>query len=470
MTTRTHTPLHRWAIPATLLALTTLTLGCEAQTEVDFDDPSLRAMEIDPDPDPDVLFQDDVCVVERGDLWESNEVVLADAVLRCPESRIRTPEIAIDASGLWGRLDGQYDVHFYIEHDYAEFDFEMLDELPGNGFTGQAPDGTLYRFTNNAASYLYNQGNDWIEVAIDGLPELFWPYAGFKIRPDSTGELHAQFETNGFGQYLLWAASLDEGEWSWAETSSLTGTNSTRYAGPDAWDRPVTILRKSKSGVMRWTLDVAGENDLIVGQAADYAGFLADPPRPNSGEGAPIAMIQRIDADNLAVITVEDGEKWSESPIADTPLVPKFCEMNYGSNQPDCPPCAYEAEGIEAETFRIVRTNLGPMWGVWVVSDIAATYVYDADQKKVDFWTCSANLDNSSVNADATLVVAELDTDGSILRSIELDIGSMWVADRPNRTIAATAFGDDIGVLIQTDTGPGETAGRVLRIDTTKIN
>lgn len=453
----------RVALPA---ALSTLSFGCAPEPADDFDDPTLRASEVE------IIFSNDTCVVERGDLWKPyGGKILVDAILRCPDSRIRTPEVAIDDDGLWGQLDASSkDVQFFIEHNKATFTFDWLDELPGDGFTGQAPDGTLYRVEDHLAGYLYNDGLDWIEVPVEGLPDLFWSNNGFAVHPDSTGQLHAQFETNGFGEYLFWLASLDNGAWSWAETGdSLYGTSSIRYAGPDAWDRLITIRSKLANGVPRWHLGVDGDNDLLIGAPADYNGVLAAPPRPKVG-GEPLAMLQRADASSLALITAVDGDDWTQSPIAGTAGVPEMCDPLFATDQPVCPPCHYEAKGIERDAFHIVRTSSGPIWGLWIVSDIEADYVYDIVQIKVDRWRCELDPESSSSSADATLVVSELGVDGSTDHELELDIGSVWVSDRTQRNMAAAAFNNDIGVIIQADSDEGETVARVLRIDTAKID
>ncbi|EDM74284.1 hypothetical protein PPSIR1_02071 [Plesiocystis pacifica SIR-1] len=454
---------HAHRLPLALAAsLAPLVSGCVSEAREFEGDNQERAIEVD------VVEDNDACTVTRGDLYGSHRAVHADVLLSCPDIKhMHKPQVGLEPGALWGSFGDGQGADFRVAQDGVNFSLDWLSDLPGTDFTGQAPDGRLYRYANNYSGYIYNDGDAWLQAPVD-LPSNLSAYFGFHLHPDGEGELHGQFHTglaNGDIQY----ASLEGGEWSW-DVAGKWGGVSGPYAGTDAWDRDFTMrFDLSFGGEALWLLDLDGDTEVPVGAPDADPGFLANPPRPALGGDAPIAVLRRIPGDALHLLSVVDADDWSESPVPDTPEAPEMCDELFAHGVPACPPCEVQGAGVEFDAYELVRTSGGQLWGLWVKSDFDVEYVYEVNQLNATKWQCKADLDASSPYADATLVLAELEADGSVARSLELDLGQVWVDDSARRKINATAYGEDIGVIVQVDTAETGTDARVLRIDTEAI-
>ncbi|NVB42355.1 hypothetical protein G6O69_31320 [Pseudenhygromyxa sp. WMMC2535] len=386
--------------------------------------------------------------------------------MSCPDIMYAyAPQIALDGDRLWGSLGDDHDVFFTIEQTGSSAHFDWLSDLPGTNFSGQAPDGRLYRYLNWYEGYIYNDGEEWYKVPVE-LPDDLSGYFAFQVRPDGLGQLHAQFHT-GQGAGPVQYASLTDGEWSWEQVGVWGGSGP--YAGTDAWDRPFYMRFYLSGGQARWLLSLDGESNVPVGTPDADPGFLARPPRPALGGDTPIAVLHRIPGEPLNLLSIVDSDNWSENPIAGTPELPELCDEVFSTTEAACPPCHVQAKGIEFDAYQIVQTSGGQLWGVWVVSNVDFEYVYDIEQLNDTKWKCTADLEQSSPYAETTLVVAELGSEGEIGKTLELPLETVWVDDFARRHVVASAYGDDIAVMIQTDPEDTAAAVRVLRIDTDEI-
>lgn len=131
-----------------------------------------------------------------------------------------------------------------------------------------------------------------------------------------------------------------------------------------------------------------------------------------------------------------------------------------------------EVSGVEPEAYQLARTSGGPLWAAWVVTDATV----EMDYSPVPFgsrWRCVGT--PSSVAA-ATLHLAELASDGSTLRSLEVplpDAGFFPSTGVGRRELGIAAYGDRVVLLLPSQhhgVVAGEVVMRLLVVDTADLD
>lgn len=440
------------------LAATVLVAGCDSDA-AEPGDVEFRAQ------------PDHSCTNSLGEIGQScngNDCpVELDIEISCPDDdAAQGLQLGLTDKRVWGsfNVSGNEPRAFRIQGKGNGLTW--LDSLPGRGFAGQAVDGTLYRFLDGPA-YLRGTNSGWDEVPVLGLPNDYYSFEGFHVRPDGEGGLHASFQTGEESGAFRFATQAEDESWSWSPLGSWDPNVGGSYVGKDAWDRthslvhtgdwedgPQILLRFSHFGINP------------VGESGEM-GKIANPPRPELGGDAPIATLRRFD-DIHKLLSIVDGDDWTETPIAGTEPLSGLCPIVYNANDPACPPCHSEGEGVEDDAYQLTRTSGGQLWGAWFVTEAVVDMAYTAVPRGTK-WRC---VGTPSTEASGTLHLVELGADGSAGRSLALefdDVGLRSSGDGGQRELGIAAYDDRVALLLPTFPLDEGVNVRVMVVDTDEI-
>jgi hypothetical protein len=414
------------------------------------------------------------CSVEKGEYDKacngSNCAVELDLSITCPDdARPQRLQLALDDKRIWGTFSvetlGSIESRsFRVKNKKLTF----IDDLPGRGFADTSIDGTMHRHLDGAA-YLEADKNNWDEHAVLGLPGNYDSFDGFRIRTDGVGGLHAQFRTGEESGAYRFATQNPDSSWSWISLGSWDPNVTDAYVGKDAWDRTYSLIH---------TLDWEEGPQLLlrfshfgaspVGESGEF-GKLANPPRPDLGGDAPIATLRRT-ANIHKLLSIVDGNDWSEEPVAGTEPLTGVCPSVFNSNSNLCPPCHSETAGVEQQAYGLARVSGGQLWGAYLVADTSIDVSYTAEPRGSG-WRC---VGTTEAEVDATLHIVELAADGTALRTLELDLpdaGFVQSGTSGRRELAISAFDDRVAVLVPTGSGDDdELSMRLIVIDTDDVD
>ena len=392
------------------------------------------------------------CVAVKGDIGRQchgpNCVVQFDREITCAsDDAVENLQLALDSTRIWADFDA--DVTGRQALRVLDQDVAWVAPLPGLGFAGQAPDGTMYRYLDGAA-YLYSTAAGWKQVAVPGLPVNYRSELGFHIRPDGVGGLHAWFltgdELSGANRF---ATQQLDNSWQWTSLGSYDPNTVYMHADRDAWNRTYSLIY-----TLDWDpspqilLNFAHWDDFPVGEPGEGLGRVANPPRPALGGDAPIATLREA-GDVLSLLSIVDENNWTENEVVGTERVSGSCPLVYNANDPACPPCQAMVQGREEDAHQLARTSGGQLWAAWFTTDASVELEYNAEPNG-QAWRCRAVLNSLDAQALGTLHLAELAADGTIGRSVQYqfqDAGFRPTSDGSRRDLAIAAYGDEVAVL-----------------------
>lgn len=407
---------------------------------------------------------DHTCTYQQGDLGKAckgdNCVVRLDLELSCPDD-VRADRLELGlGEHIWGAFHDARKRRSFRAQGQAL----VWAELPGDGFAGQAVDGTLYRYLAGHA-YLRSSGGTWEEVAVPNLPAGYIEDFGFRVLPDGSGGLHAWIKTGGpwSGSHRLTTQAAD-GTWSQPVGLGSWDPNEVDgYLGMDGWDRRF---------LLRHTLDWEPDSQLLlnfksfddfpVGENGGDMGKVAGSPRPEIGGEAPIALIRRTPTIHK-LLAIVDGDEWTETAIPGTEPLALGCPLRYNVSEPQCEPCHAEVAGVEREAYQLTRTSGGQLWAAWISTEATVDVEYAVEPWGAS-WRCRGTV---SADGSGTLHLVELGADGAIGRTLELELGELGFRAEPGqRELAIAAYGSKIAVLLPTRLGAGGTSIRLMVFDT----
>jgi hypothetical protein len=394
--------------------------------------------------------------------------VQRDFVIHCPSlDRVDKLQIGIDEGRVWGSFS--WPVGGVQAFRSNGNHLALIAGLPGSSFAGQASDGTAYRY-DRSANYWASNGNGWEQFEATGLPSNFMVNYGFRVRPDASGGLYAEFLTGSEESGNVRLGRWVDGAWVSTSMGSWDPNTYDIYAGVDGWDREhALIVTGDWEPSPQLLLHFSHWDSTPIG-APGRLGRVAPPPRPTLDlSAAPIALLRPL-ADGLALLTAVDGDDWSEHKLAETQPLAGLCPNAYVANTDECPPCAATGVGVEFEAYQLARTSGGGLWAAWLSVEASVTTEYTATPFGAR-WRC---VGIPSGDASGVLRLVELAADATILRELELpfaELGFVPAGLSGRRELAIAAFGDRVALLLPSHHGPGAgVTMRVLVIDTTKID
>ena len=382
----------------------------------------------DPQPEPRVIFIPDgtpvvdECSIELSppsELEGEDFPIVVNLELSCARERFIHLELGTNLSEtIVGFVTAPSELAYGVRiRDSPEF----VDALPGTEFTGQAPDGTLYRSHHEygipTLRYLERGQDGWLDTSVPDLPQ---PSAGqdphyfFSPVPNSMGELEGELRIHSGNTSSFRWASRENGQWVEEQIDSADPNTGPLHIDLDAGDRPYALTMADWTG--DWSnlfVRFIGTEPVPVG-AMDIKAYdmsIAGPPRPELG-GPSIAALRHRD-NGLELLTIEELEDWSEVPLGLGPMLSSSCGHVVDPVQglDPCPPCEIVDSGI-ADGYALARSSGGRLWAAWldIEAETAANYTLENG-------ACRAVVDATYAGV---LRVRELGVDGSVLHSFDL--------------------------------------------------
>jgi hypothetical protein len=353
---------------------------------------------------------------------------------------------------------------------------DFLAPLPGQGFSGQSADGTLYR--SGRESYSWRTQAGWMEQTVPNLPlELDpdpWRVHIFEPKLEADGELSLVVHEDTGGEHgtasVHWTTRAADQSWSTPVTFAHTYSEAAvLFSGFDAADNPAAIIGINDTSPPILLLSrIEGEAGTIATDdfpEYDSVTQIADSPRPVPG-GSPALAILRAHEDRLELLAVNDigdvGEHTIDAAVnlrGGCPNTADPFELPGPLDEP-CPPCQFKGEGIERDAYDITRTSGGQLWASWVTTTIDAAVTYELIDAEC--------VGQSDIQSSGVLHLVELDHVGSIERELALPLPDLTLGSARSgyRGVYTAAFGDHVAVF---GLMGGPMQSRVLVFDTTLI-